>query len=176
MITLYFLQAGMDGPIKIGGTKLAIEKRLSAIQNGCPYKIRILLTVEGTRTQERALHRAFENDRSHGEWFLASDRLLSTIGKIAASGFNWAPFLSLVMHRGSGGNGTALEKAIILAGGKGALARRIGVKPQAVDQWCMCPDEHAIEVFRASGVPLHELRSDLYNRKMSDAIQREAAE
>lgn len=60
----------------------------------------------------------------------------------------------------------ALKRAIDLAGGQAALAKRMKppVKPQAVQQWKRVPDGQVLNVAQALdfGVTPHELRSDLY--------------
>lgn len=64
-------------------------------------------------------------------------------------------------------NETAIHKAVALAGGQSALARQMGLKPQAVQRWCKTgkvPAERVIEVERivAAQVTRRELRPDLY--------------
>ena len=56
----------------------------------------------------------------------------------------------------------ALQKAIHAVGSGKALARRIGVTPQALSQWTQVPPRRVLDVVRASGVPRRELRPDLY--------------
>lgn len=61
----------------------------------------------------------------------------------------------------------ALEKAILIAESRALLARRVGVKPQAVTQWLLdgrVPAKRVIDVSRAAyfRVTPHELRSDIY--------------
>lgn len=60
-----------------------------------------------------------------------------------------------------------IKKAARCAGGQSALARRIGVRPQAVQQWIArnhVPAERCLDVERATGgqITRHELRPDLY--------------
>jgi DNA-binding transcriptional regulator YdaS (Cro superfamily) len=56
----------------------------------------------------------------------------------------------------------ALLTAINLMGTSNALAAAIGVTPQALSQWKRVPPLRVLDVERASGVPRHELRPDLY--------------
>ena len=56
----------------------------------------------------------------------------------------------------------ALQKAIDAAGTGQQLAARIGVTPQALSQWHRVPARRVLSIERASGVPRHELRPDLY--------------
>lgn len=63
----------------------------------------------------------------------------------------------------------ALRKAIEAAGAGKALAGRIGVTPQALSQWRRVPARRVLDVERASGVPRHVLRPDLYPPEGSKA-------
>lgn len=58
----------------------------------------------------------------------------------------------------------ALKEAIRLAGGEAAIARAIGVSPQAVNQWDAAPPLRVLEIERAAQgkVTRHDLRPDLY--------------
>jgi DNA-binding transcriptional regulator YdaS (Cro superfamily) len=56
----------------------------------------------------------------------------------------------------------ALNRAIEAAGGQSALARALGISPQAIDQWTKAPPLRVIAIEKASGVSRHELRPDLY--------------
>ncbi len=48
-------------------------------------------------------------------------------------------------------------------GEKAALARAIGVTPQAVNGWSRVPAERVLAVSGVTGVPTHTLRPDLYH-------------
>lgn len=56
----------------------------------------------------------------------------------------------------------ALSRAIAAVGGQAPLAKAVGVTAQAVSQWEEVPPLRVLAVERASGVPRHELRPDLY--------------
>ncbi|WP_075216099.1 transcriptional regulator [Mongoliimonas terrestris] len=56
----------------------------------------------------------------------------------------------------------ALTRALDLSGGASALARALGITPQAVGQWRRTPTERVLQLERISGVPRTELRPDLY--------------
>ncbi len=64
---------------------------------------------------------------------------------------------------------TALKRAIEAAGGAAALAKPLGISVQAVAQWDEVPPLRVLAVERASGVPRHELRPDLYPPDASGA-------
>ena len=56
----------------------------------------------------------------------------------------------------------ALERAIIAVGTAQELATRLGITPQALSQWDRVPPLRVLDVERATGVPRHELRPDMY--------------
>lgn len=56
----------------------------------------------------------------------------------------------------------ALERAIEKAGSPAALARHLGITAQALSQWKQVPMLRVLQVERATGIPRHELRPDLY--------------
>jgi DNA-binding transcriptional regulator YdaS (Cro superfamily) len=56
----------------------------------------------------------------------------------------------------------ALERAIQAAGGVGHLAARLGITAQAISQWRKVPALRVLDVERASSIPRHVLRPDLY--------------
>lgn len=55
-----------------------------------------------------------------------------------------------------------VARAIKAAGSVQAIADAIGKTPQAVSLWRRVPAEHAIAVGKLTNIPLHELRSDLW--------------
>ena len=58
----------------------------------------------------------------------------------------------------------ALQRAIDAVGGAAELARRIGVKRQAVSAWPRCPVERARAVQTVTGVSIHDLRPDVWKQ------------
>lgn len=60
----------------------------------------------------------------------------------------------------------ALARAIETVGGQAALARIINVSQPAIFKWLQhprgAPAERTIDIERATGVPRHELRPDLW--------------
>lgn len=61
----------------------------------------------------------------------------------------------------------ALKKAIEAASTAQNLANLLGVTPQALSQWKRVPPLRVLEVEKATGVPRHDLRPDLYPRPAS---------
>jgi hypothetical protein len=76
--SLYFIQAGADGPIKIGVAG-NVGARLKTLQTASPFPLRLLAVVPGDVEDERSLHRRFASDRLSGEWFRPSDALAAHI-------------------------------------------------------------------------------------------------
>lgn len=73
---VYFIQAGEDGPVKIG---VAAEpfKRLAELQTGNPARLRVVAIIEGDTGIEKALHERFAEHRLEGEWFKPTHVLLA---------------------------------------------------------------------------------------------------
>lgn len=85
---LVYVILGIPGPMyrcKIGRTSKAFSDRLSAIQSSSPLPLRVLLVVETLDSirLEKGLHEHFEADRSHGEWFDLSPKLITEIETIS---------------------------------------------------------------------------------------------
>ncbi|MCW4579630.1 transcriptional regulator [Gluconacetobacter entanii] len=55
-----------------------------------------------------------------------------------------------------------VARAISAAGGVGSLAQRIGITTQAISQWKRIPHLRVHDVAEATGIPLEELRPDLF--------------
>lgn len=66
---VYFMQAKIGGPIKIGIAADPI-KRKASVQTGYPYPLQITQVVAGWTYHELGLHEAFDSVRLSGEWFL----------------------------------------------------------------------------------------------------------
>jgi hypothetical protein len=77
--TVYFIQAGDTGPIKIGHTTTGVDSRLASLQTGSPVLLRCIATTSGSVRDEQSLHARFQAARLHGEWFAPSDALLAYI-------------------------------------------------------------------------------------------------
>ena len=60
---------------------------------------------------------------------------------------------------------TGLEEAIRVAGGVGALARKIGISQPSVSNWARIPAERVLSVETATGVDRSILRPDLYGER-----------
>lgn len=59
----------------------------------------------------------------------------------------------------------ALERACKQVGGKKKMAEELSVVPSAISMWLKrnrIPAEYVLHIERASGVPRHQLRPDIY--------------
>jgi hypothetical protein len=78
-MAVYFMQAGVSGPIKIGHTNGSLQKRMAALQTAHHDKLFLLACIDGSRADELALHKRFAKFRLHGEWFQASFEILDCV-------------------------------------------------------------------------------------------------
>jgi hypothetical protein len=74
---IYVICAG--NALKIGWTTGNPKSRLDALQTGNAQKLGLAAMWDGTRDEERALHRRFAQWRIQGEWFLPSDELVEFV-------------------------------------------------------------------------------------------------
>lgn len=79
---VYFVQAGDDGPIKIGTVKRDINGRIASLQTGSSERLHLRRAVLGDVYEEKRLHERFAASRLHGEWFMLSDELSEFIDSL----------------------------------------------------------------------------------------------
>jgi hypothetical protein len=78
--TIYFVQSGDGGPIKIGRTRDNPLSRMDALQCGHPYTLRLLAVISHCKASvESDLHRRFYHLHVRGEWFRPEGELLAFI-------------------------------------------------------------------------------------------------
>lgn len=77
-VSVYAIQQGDDGPIKIGIASKPWE-RLATLQTASPYRLRGLAAWPGSAAEEAALHEVFAADRLEGEWFKPSPELIALV-------------------------------------------------------------------------------------------------
>lgn len=80
-----YLLRGAGGFYKIGWTA-NLPTRVSDLQVGSPTELKIVVTGEGTRALEAALHRQFQHRHHRGEWFALSDEDVEEVGRRLAGG------------------------------------------------------------------------------------------
>jgi hypothetical protein len=78
MMTLYFIQAGTDGPVKIGFTNGDPAGRLKELQVGSPIALRLLRTIDNAGMKVEAwFHARYADCRLVGEWFEFNPEMLA---------------------------------------------------------------------------------------------------
>lgn len=82
---LYAIQAGINGPIKLGHAT-SPAGRLRNIQASSVERLRLLGVADSARTAETELHTRFAADRIGAEWFHPTAELLAEIASWGASG------------------------------------------------------------------------------------------
>jgi len=83
---IYFAEAIGADRIKIGFTsRNSARARVSSLQTGCPFPIRLLGHIVGTMATETHLHDKFGSFRvmPNAEWFHATAPLRDFIGRVA---------------------------------------------------------------------------------------------
>jgi hypothetical protein len=87
---VYFIQAGIYGPIKIGHTSTSVATRRDNMQVGCPEVLYLLGTLPGGPELEAELHARFAEHHLRGEWFNLNNPLLALIATCEDRNFNAA--------------------------------------------------------------------------------------
>jgi DNA-binding transcriptional regulator YdaS (Cro superfamily) len=158
-VTVYFIQAGASGPIKIGHTQ-SMSMRLDALQSGNPEVLRILAEAPGGQRQEYAIPRELAAHRMRAEWFHPTQEVLRMVER-ARSGD-----LPSYTSPTSSPEHMALLEAVRRAGSQAALARRInnwqGSISYRVRNGLRAPAHWCLPIERELGVPRHQLRPDLF--------------
>lgn len=77
---VYFIEAVGSGRVKIGVAQ-SLSARMSTISPGCPYPMRVLLTLPGKRAEELEFHKRFAHLQKHNEWFSLEGDLLDFINE-----------------------------------------------------------------------------------------------
>lgn len=80
-MTIYFIQCGDDGPIKIGHTKGLAINRLNNLKVYCPYKLTLLFSMQGNTSLEKQIHKELKQYKTTGEWFSPTPEVLNAIEK-----------------------------------------------------------------------------------------------
>lgn len=93
MTCVYFIAAPSVGMIKIGKAT-SISQRFSGLQSSSPVPLELLTFFEtednsSALEAEQKLHLRHDCDRSHGEWFAASEAIMSDVALIAAGRFDY---------------------------------------------------------------------------------------
>ncbi len=79
---IYFIQAGNDGPIKIGKAQ-SPEARRRELQTGNHEKLNLIKEIPGDVERENSIHNDLRSHRYRGEWFSPTPEVLDYIDEIA---------------------------------------------------------------------------------------------
>ena len=81
---IYFIQAGNDGPIKIGKAQ-SPEARRRELQTGNHEKLNLIKEIPGDADRENSIHKDLGSYRyrDRSEWFRATPEVLAYIDKVA---------------------------------------------------------------------------------------------
>ena len=77
-MSIYFIQAGDDGPVKIGFAT-DVRARIKVIQTNSPEKLSLIRQIDGDVPVERWFHKQFNDRRLNGEWFSFCDEMLTIL-------------------------------------------------------------------------------------------------
>jgi len=148
---IYLIRAGETGPFcKIGKADDPVA-RMRDLQCGNPEVLVLVKVWPGDILEEFALRRAFSEYHYRGEWLHYCDAMLD------------ADPARLVNERGGPARTSPVALAIAAAGGVVKLASILQVQPQAVSQWKKIPFKRAKQINKALGIPLHDLRVDIWD-------------
>lgn len=73
--TIYFVQMGKTGPIKIGKSR-ELRMRLDQLQTGSPLQLQVLAEIQAPAELEMQLHAYFDEHRMEGEWFAPAPEII----------------------------------------------------------------------------------------------------
>ena len=79
---IYFIQAGNDGPIKIGYAQNSSARRRE-LQTGNHEELNLITEIPGGKDREDTIHNDLRSYRYRGEWFRATSAVLAYIDKVA---------------------------------------------------------------------------------------------
>ena len=85
---IYFIQAGNDGPIKIGKAQ-SPETRRRELQTGNHEKLNLIKVIPGDSEREYSIHNDLRSHqyRARSEWFSPTPEVLAYINKVARVGY-----------------------------------------------------------------------------------------
>ena len=152
--------------VKIGFSRNP-KIRLSTIRGLCSEPCKLLGFVRGTLDDERELHALLGSERRSGEWFCKGKLVSHFLSMLPRHSFDTAEDRC---RASAALNITPVALAKQMAGGPRRLARLLTergdrITSQAVSQWLSVPDCRARDVAAVTGLPLHEIRPDLWLRE-----------
>lgn len=87
---VYFVECA--GRVKIGFST-DVNARLRQLSTGSALTFNFISAVDGSKSFERAIHKALAEHRSHGEWFHDTPQVRSIINAIIADGYSAINFI-----------------------------------------------------------------------------------
>lgn len=81
---VYFIRLGEDGPIKVGNS-VNPARRMAELRGWFPYELKFLGQVPGTLPDEEAIHVRFADHWIRGEWYEATQFVLTEVSRIIAT-------------------------------------------------------------------------------------------
>lgn len=127
---VYFIRAGMSGPVKIGVAD-DVSERVAALQTAHYERLTIIRTVAGGPETERAFHDRYSRQRIRGEWFQYSDDMLAAAPE---------PMAHVVPPRDEANPLLAEDRATLAAirarfPSRAAMAEAFGAELEAMRKW-----------------------------------------
>ena len=159
-MTVYFIQSGHEGPIKIGHTSGEVAARVDNLQTGNPNRLHVLLEIDGGLRKELDLHNTFAAFRFRNEWFYPAHEILAFIKANTVS-----PELGLegadpLVER------SPMEHLLTWLkserGRTARLANDLGISSPAISQWDSVPADKVLKVEAHTGISRHDLRPDVF--------------
>lgn len=88
-VWLYAIQAGENGPVKIGKTRRPPGERLAALQVGNAEPLRGLAAWRALEIEEKQIQGEFAAHRVRGEWFAPTPDLLYLVDRLGGDFIDW---------------------------------------------------------------------------------------
>lgn len=138
---VYFIQIEAAGPIKIGFTRGKPLDRMEILQCGCPWPLRLVGSVPGTKRNENWLHEKFSQFKMLREWF----RPEIDLSEILVSTFVWpAPINPVDRAIALAGSVWDLERATGCHQPTISVARRSGKVPKRIQKYLSLHEASAL--------------------------------
>lgn len=158
-MAIYFVQAGDNGPVKIGFAKDP-HTRFNKIQSDNAERLTMVALFDGHVADEAALHEKFAPHHLAREWF--SPAVLDDLASVQLPRMPLARTKKeRAQFKRDLGKSLTLRDVISIAGGCVQLSRALGIDHTAVVKWKRVPARRLAEVARITGIAPQVLRPDL---------------
>jgi hypothetical protein len=147
--TIYFIQVGEDGPIKIGRTEGSPLSRLRSMQTAMPFELRVVAYIPDVPlSREGEIHQLFDHLHLRGEWFEPAPEIWEYI-KIHGRAWNADAAVSATVAKAHRDEGLTKEQRQRRAWAAIRDHHRPGVKKS--DMYYI--EEMAREIARTDSIP-----------------------